>query len=100
MGRQTHPYWLYKLHGLNLEFTCEICGNYSYWGRRAYERHFKEARHQLGMRALKIPNTKAFAEVRLDMSLPALVFFCFSLFLASGMMDIRTGHGYSMTHNA
>ena len=74
------PYWLYKLHGLNLEFTCEICGNYSYWGRRAYERHFKEARHQLGMRALKIPNTKAFAEVRLDMSpgvVAALVFFCF-----------------------
>ena len=26
------PYWLYKLHGLNLEFKCEICGNYSYWG--------------------------------------------------------------------
>ena len=20
------PYWLYKLHGLNLEFKCEICG--------------------------------------------------------------------------
>ena len=35
------PYWLYKLHGLDLEFTCEICGNYSYWGRRAYERHFR-----------------------------------------------------------
>lgn len=62
------PYWLYKLHGLNLEFTCEICGNYSYWGRRAYERHFKEPRHQLGMRSLKIPNTKAFAEVRRDSS--------------------------------
>lgn len=58
------PYWLYKLHGLNLEFTCEICGNYSYWGRRAYEKHFKEPRHQHGMRCLKIPNTKAFAEVR------------------------------------
>ena len=58
------PYWLYKLHGLNLEFTCEICGNYSYWGRRAYERHFKEFRHQHGMRCLGIPNTKAFAEVR------------------------------------
>ena len=58
------PYWLYKLHGLNLEFTCEICGNYSYWGRRAYERHFKEFRHQHGMRCLNIPNTKAFAEVR------------------------------------
>lgn len=23
------PYWLYKLHGLNLEFKCEICGE---WG--------------------------------------------------------------------
>lgn len=57
------PYWLYKLHGLNIEFTCEICGNYSYWGRRAYERHFKEWRHQHGMRCLRIPNTKAFNEV-------------------------------------
>lgn len=25
------PYWLYKLHGLNLEFKCEICGGVSYW---------------------------------------------------------------------
>lgn len=23
------PYWLYKLHGLNLEFKCEICGEWS-----------------------------------------------------------------------
>ena len=22
------PYWLYKLHGLNQEFKCEICGDY------------------------------------------------------------------------
>ena len=29
------PYWLYKLHGLNLEFKCEICGNYSYARRAA-----------------------------------------------------------------
>lgn len=57
------PYWLYKLHGLNMEFKCEICGNYSYWGRRAYEKHFKEFRHQNGMRALGIPNNKAFYEV-------------------------------------
>ena len=34
------PYWLYKLHGLGLEFKCEICGGASYWGRRAFERHF------------------------------------------------------------
>uniref|UniRef100_A0A251TVE0 Splicing factor SF3a60 /Prp9 subunit C-terminal domain-containing protein n=1 Tax=Helianthus annuus TaxID=4232 RepID=A0A251TVE0_HELAN len=27
-------------------------------GRRAYERHFKEFRHQYGMRRLGIPNTK------------------------------------------
>ncbi|KXZ48869.1 hypothetical protein GPECTOR_25g454 [Gonium pectorale] len=57
------PYWLYKLHGLNQEFKCEICGNYSYWGRRAYEKHFKEYRHQNGMRALGIPNNKMFYEV-------------------------------------
>ncbi|KAL6509258.1 hypothetical protein OROGR_022568 [Orobanche gracilis] len=57
------PYWLYKLHGLGQEFKCEICGNYSYWGRRAYERHFKEWRHQYGMRCLGIPNTKNFNEI-------------------------------------
>jgi splicing factor 3A subunit 3 len=57
------PYWLYKLHGLNQEFKCEICGNASYWGRRAFERHFKEWRHQNGMRALGIPNNKNFYEV-------------------------------------
>ena len=102
------PYWLYKLHGLNLEFTCEICGNYSYWGRRAYERHFKEPRHQHGMRCLKIPNTKAFAEVRNTFLARRAVIARFFFFLssatetgtrASGMMDTRTGHGrYSMTH--
>ncbi|KAF7844607.1 splicing factor SF3a60-like protein [Senna tora] len=57
------PYWLYKLHGLGQEFKCEICGNYSYWGRRAFERHFKEWRHQHGMRCLGIPNTKNFNEI-------------------------------------
>ena len=30
------PYWLFKLHGLGIEYKCEICGNYSYWGRRAF----------------------------------------------------------------
>jgi splicing factor 3A subunit 3 len=57
------PYWLYKLHGLNLEFKCEICGGASYWGRRAFERHFKEPRHEAGMKALGIPNTRQFFEV-------------------------------------
>ncbi|XP_074291696.1 splicing factor SF3a60 homolog isoform X1 [Silene latifolia] len=57
------PYWLYKLHGLGQEFKCEICGNHIYWGRRAFERHFKEWRHQHGMRCLGIPNTKNFNEI-------------------------------------
>ncbi len=35
------PYWLYKLHGLGVEYKCEICGNYSYWGRKSYEKHFQ-----------------------------------------------------------
>lgn len=57
------PYWLYKLHGLNHEFTCEICGGASYRGRREFEKHFTESRHAMGMKALGIPNTKQFYEI-------------------------------------
>jgi len=57
------PYWLYKLHGLGIEYKCEICGNTSYWGRRAFEKHFQEWRHAHGMKCLRIENTKAFHEV-------------------------------------
>eukprot|EP00743_Colponemidia_sp_Colp-15_P002043 GILK01002217.1.p1 GENE.GILK01002217.1~~GILK01002217.1.p1 ORF type:complete len:527 (+),score=101.66 GILK01002217.1:73-1653(+) len=57
------PYWLYKLHGLGIEYKCEICGDYSYWGRRAFERHFQEWRHAYGMRRLRIPNTMHFKEI-------------------------------------
>ncbi|OII71009.1 hypothetical protein cand_018480 [Cryptosporidium andersoni] len=57
------PYWLFKLHGLGIEFKCEICGNYSYWGRRAFERHFQEFRHSNGLRTLGIPNTSHFKEI-------------------------------------
>jgi splicing factor 3A subunit 3 len=59
------PYWLYKLHGLGVEYKCEICGNFSYWGRRAFDRHFQEWRHAHGMRCLKIPNTKHFHDITL-----------------------------------
>lgn len=59
------PYWLYKLHGLGVEFKCEICGDVSYWGRRAFDRHFQEWRHAHGMRCLKIPNTKHFHDITL-----------------------------------
>ena len=54
------PYWLYKLHGLDQEFKCEICGDASYWGRRAFDQHFNEWRHSHGMRCLRIPNSAHF----------------------------------------
>jgi splicing factor 3A subunit 3 len=57
------PYWLFKLHGLGIEFKCEICGNYSYWGRRAFEKHFTEWRHTYGMKCLRIPNSVHFREI-------------------------------------
>ncbi|KAJ9139759.1 hypothetical protein P3X46_030463 [Hevea brasiliensis] len=44
------PHWLYKLHGLGQ-------------GRRTFERHFKEGRHQHGMHCLGVPNTKNFNEI-------------------------------------
>lgn len=34
------PYWLYKLHGLNISYPCEICGNQIYKGPKAFQRHF------------------------------------------------------------
>jgi len=57
------PYWLYKLHGLGVEYKCEICGNFTYKGRKPFERHFTEWRHSYGLRCLGIPNIKHFAEV-------------------------------------
>ncbi|CAG8454244.1 9755_t:CDS:10 [Ambispora gerdemannii] len=59
------PYWLYKLHGLGVEYPCEICGNYVYMGRKAFDRHFQEWRHAHGMRCLGIPNTRHFHEITL-----------------------------------
>ena len=57
------PFWLYKLHGLGVEFPCEICGNFIYMGRRAFDKHFNEPRHTWGLRALGIKNTSLFREV-------------------------------------
>jgi len=57
------PFWLYKLHGLGVEFTCEICGNYVYMGRRAFDKHFSEARHLYGLKCLGIINSTMFREI-------------------------------------
>ena len=60
-------------------FNCEICGNHTYRGPKAFQRHFavrffveknekirlfvKEWRHAHGMRCLGIPNTAHFANI-------------------------------------
>jgi hypothetical protein len=48
------PFWLYKLHGLNHEFRCEVCGDGLYKGPRAFERHFTDAQHVHGLRCLDV----------------------------------------------
>ena len=57
------PYWLYKLHGLGVEFSCEICGNFVYMGRRAFDKHFSEARHIYGLKCLGVTNTTLFRDI-------------------------------------
>lgn len=57
------PFWLWKLHGLGVQFSCEICGNYVYMGRRAFDQHFYEWRHSHGMKCLGIPNTSHFFQI-------------------------------------
>ena len=57
------PFWLYKLHGLGVEYSCEICGGWVYLGRKAFDKHFGEYRHGVGMKNLGIPNIKRFWEV-------------------------------------
>lgn len=58
------PYWLYKLHGLGVEYSCEICGNYVYMGRKAFEKHFQEWRHTHGLKCLGISSfVKHYSEI-------------------------------------
>ncbi|KAJ1653464.1 Pre-mRNA-splicing factor sap61 [Dispira simplex] len=54
------PYWLYKLHGLSVNYSCEICGNQVYRGHKAFDKHFQEWRHAHGLRCLGIPNNRQF----------------------------------------
>lgn len=48
------PRWLYKLQGLDRKYVCEICGNKVYRGRRAFDKHFNEAKHQFHLECLGI----------------------------------------------
>ncbi|KAJ5980940.1 splicing factor 3a subunit 3 [Penicillium waksmanii] len=58
------PFWLYKLHGLGVEYPCEICGNYVYKGRRDFDKHFSGSLHIHGLNCLGITsNTNLFREI-------------------------------------
>ncbi|KAL4399087.1 Pre-mRNA-splicing factor Sap61 [Malassezia pachydermatis] len=57
------PFWMYKLHGLRVEYKCEICSDHVYKGRKVFEKHFQESRHAFGMRALGLPNSIQFRGV-------------------------------------
>lgn len=57
------PFWLYRLHGLGVEFPCEVCGNFVYMGRRAFDKHFNEARHVYGLKCLGITNVSLFRDI-------------------------------------
>uniref|UniRef100_A0A0N5BW91 Matrin-type domain-containing protein n=1 Tax=Strongyloides papillosus TaxID=174720 RepID=A0A0N5BW91_STREA len=57
------PYWLYKLHGLNIPYSCEICGNQVYKGPKNFQKHFTEWRHSHGLRCLGIQNSAHFVNI-------------------------------------
>ncbi|KAH6626496.1 hypothetical protein B0J18DRAFT_142516 [Chaetomium sp. MPI-SDFR-AT-0129] len=57
------PFWLYRLHGLGQEFPCEICGNFVYRGRRAFDKHFNETNHITNLKRLGITNTYLFRDI-------------------------------------
>ncbi|CAM9022666.1 hypothetical protein WICANDRAFT_36002 [Wickerhamomyces anomalus NRRL Y-366-8] len=60
---QPIPYWLWKLHGLGIEYTCEICGDYTYKGRKAFDKHFLEPRHIHGLKCLGITPSLVFKDI-------------------------------------
>ena len=57
------PFWLYRLHGLGQEFPCEICGNFVYRGRRAFDKHFNESNHIINLKRLGITDTYLFRDI-------------------------------------
>ncbi|ODV85971.1 hypothetical protein CANARDRAFT_28030 [[Candida] arabinofermentans NRRL YB-2248] len=58
------PFWLWKLKGLDSEFNCEVCGNLKYKGKLIFSKHFKEPKHELGLKMLGIEdNFDAFKDI-------------------------------------
>lgn len=54
------PHWLYKLQGLDVTYSCEICANQTYKGRRAFEKHFLEPTHIFHLKCLGIEPSLVF----------------------------------------
>ncbi|KAG0667977.1 hypothetical protein C6P45_005161 [Maudiozyma exigua] len=54
------PFWLYKLQGLDVNYTCEICSNETFQGRRAFQRHFNGSKHRFRLKCLGIEPSPAF----------------------------------------
>lgn len=54
------PFWLYKLQGLDVTYSCEICANKIYKGRRVFEKHFVEPTHIYHLQCLGIDPTPTF----------------------------------------
>lgn len=54
------PHWLYKLQGLDVTYSCEICANQTYKGRRAFEKHFLEPTHIFHLKCLGIEPSLTF----------------------------------------
>ncbi|QLL34402.1 hypothetical protein HG536_0G02630 [Torulaspora globosa] len=54
------PHWLYKLQGLDVTYSCEICANQTYKGRRTFEKHFLEPTHTFHLKCLGIEPSLAF----------------------------------------
>lgn len=48
------PPWLFKLQGLHRSYECEVCGNISYKGRVAYDKHFGSTKHTQGLKLLGV----------------------------------------------
>lgn len=57
------PHWLYKLQGLDVSYSCEICSGQVFQGRRAFEKHFHDANHEYGLRCLGIEPTSNFVGI-------------------------------------
>ena len=51
------PLWQYKLHQLDKEFSCEICGGKIFKGPKKFKEHFNEWEHKAALQTLGIKYT-------------------------------------------